>query len=85
MTIAHWSWCGHSVKVGGVNAACSIPLLLWIIYPPFLGTLFLFLITMTFFVVIENFLNMRPIYVLDAIRYWLMGPTKTPRTKDFDI
>lgn len=85
MSLAHWSWCGHTVKILGVNATSGLAFLAWIVYPPFLGTLYIFFLTVAFFLIVENFLNMKPMYVLSGIRYWLMGTIKTPRTKDFDI
>ena len=83
---AHWSASARTVKVFGVNAIVTIPLLLLAIKPSsFLPLLMFFLATLTFFVVLENIKKLSPKYLCFAIRYSLMGTSRAPKSRNYDF
>lgn len=81
----HWSYSAQTVKVFGVNAIVCIPLLGIAIRPSSVTMIMAFIVTLVFFIVVENFMHLRAAYFPTAMRYALMGNVKTPKSNNFDF
>lgn len=81
----HWSQTALDVKVFGVNAFATIPLLCYALRPSSISVLVIFFITLIFFIVVENHFKLRACYVPSAIRYFLMGSVRSPKSVDLDF
>lgn len=85
MANTHWSLSAGTVKVFGVNALACLPLIGWVIRPTEPLMLIIFFITLIFFIVVENYLKLKVVYVLAALRYTLMGTVRSPKSNKFDF
>lgn len=85
MANTHWSQNALTVKVFNVNAIVTIPLLFWAIRPTSFLLFGMFVMTLIFFIVVENLLGLRAQYVLPAFRYFILGTNRTPRSRNFDF
>lgn len=85
MANIHWSQNAHTVRIVGVNAMILIPLLFWLMK---LTSVFMFLVfigTLSFFLIVENYMGLRPRYLPYLIRFVLVGCIRTPRTRTIDL
>lgn len=85
MANIHWSQNAHTVRVVGVNALILIPLLFWLMKLTSVVMFFIFIGTLTFFLVVENLMGLKPRYLPALIRYILVGYMRTPKTRTIDL
>lgn len=82
---AHWSKNALTVRIGGINAICSLPLLLVVIRPFNLTLITIFLLTLIYFVITDNLLKLKPRYTLDALRVLVLGSERTVKNRELDL
>lgn len=81
----HWSQNALTVKIFNVNALVFIPLVVAICFPKFILGFVIFGLTLTYFLIVENWLGMKSKYLPHFLRFNLLGRTRAPKTNNFDI
>lgn len=85
MANSHWSQNAHTVKIFQVNALALIPFVAWLMRMTSLTMLGLFVLTVIYFIVVENFMKMRVQYLIPLIKYKIGGSTRKTKTRVSDI
>ncbi len=81
----HWSQNALTVKIFNVNALVFIPLVVAVCFPKFILGFVVFGLTLTYFLIVENWLGMKSQYLPHYLRFNLLGRNRAPKTNNFDI
>lgn len=85
MANIHWSQNAHTVKILGVNAIVLVPLLCWLLRMTSVFMFLIFILTLIFFIVVENILGLQARYLPYYIRYNIIGASRAPKTRIIDL
>lgn len=85
MSRAHWSYNALTVKVFNVNAIVFIPLIVAVCFPKFILGFVIFGLVLAYFLIVENWLGMKSVYLPDLLRFKLMGQVRAPKSNNFDF
>lgn len=85
MANSHWSQNAHTVKIFQVNALVLIPFVAWLMRMTSLTMMAIFILTVLYFVIVENFMKMRVTYLIPFLKYKIGGSTRKTKTRVSDI
>lgn len=81
----HWSQTALPVKIGGISIYALIPTVIWIFRLSNLTLLSIAVVTIIFFVVVENVLHIKMKYLPSTIKHKILGASRKPKTIDIDF
>lgn len=85
MSRAHWSYNALTVRIFNVNAFVFIPLIVAVCFPKFILGFVIFGLILAYFLIVENWLGLKSVYVPDLLRFKLMGKVRAPKSRNFDF